>query len=395
MAASAGNHGAAVAYASQRPRRPGRRSFVPRTAPEAKREKIARWGAELVVVASDNYDDAEALAKELAADRGRRVPLAVRRRRRDPRQRRVARLRDRAGARRRPGARPRAVRRRRARDRARVGDAGGVRRRRERAQRLGRAERGVVRDGHVARARRGRRAPRDGRVDAGRGARGRHLGRRLRPRARRPWRASSSSARSGSRQRWCTPTATGARPRGERRDGARRRCSTACPARCAAAISWSCSPGATSTPSASTRLALPAWPRDKGRAAMPLAAVRPRDRRRLRLGKEHHRALDPRGAARAARACSSSRTTTTARSRHLPLERARARQLRPPRRARARSPRAHLDALRTGAVDRPPHLRLRHPRPRATRACASSRRRSSSSRASSSSPTSGCARAST
>jgi threonine dehydratase len=43
---------------------------VPRTAPLAKRSKIERWGAELVVAASDNYDDAEALAKELAVTQG-------------------------------------------------------------------------------------------------------------------------------------------------------------------------------------------------------------------------------------------------------------------------------------------------------------------------------------
>ncbi len=69
VAASAGNHGAAIAYA-------GNvlgvtvTVCVPRTAPRAKRDKITRYGAELVVAASDHYDDAEALAKELAASRG-------------------------------------------------------------------------------------------------------------------------------------------------------------------------------------------------------------------------------------------------------------------------------------------------------------------------------------
>jgi threonine dehydratase len=43
---------------------------VPRTAPRSKRDKITSWGAELVVAASDNYDDAEALAKEIAATQG-------------------------------------------------------------------------------------------------------------------------------------------------------------------------------------------------------------------------------------------------------------------------------------------------------------------------------------
>ncbi|HEY1694215.1 MAG TPA: pyridoxal-phosphate dependent enzyme [Polyangiaceae bacterium] len=69
VAASAGNHGAAVAYAG---------SVldvrvtvcVPRTAPLAKRSKIERYGAELVIAASDNYDDAESLAKEIAATQG-------------------------------------------------------------------------------------------------------------------------------------------------------------------------------------------------------------------------------------------------------------------------------------------------------------------------------------
>jgi threonine dehydratase len=39
---------------------------IPRTAPRAKREKIAAWGARLVVAESDSYDDAEALAREIA-----------------------------------------------------------------------------------------------------------------------------------------------------------------------------------------------------------------------------------------------------------------------------------------------------------------------------------------
>jgi threonine dehydratase len=69
VAASAGNHGAAVAYASAVLGVPVT-VFVPRTAPRAKREKIERWGAELVVVESDHYDDAEAQAKEAAAAQG-------------------------------------------------------------------------------------------------------------------------------------------------------------------------------------------------------------------------------------------------------------------------------------------------------------------------------------
>lgn len=69
IAASAGNHGAAMAYAGNVLDVPVT-VCVPRTAPRAKRDKITQYGAELVVVASDHYDDAEALAKELAVTRG-------------------------------------------------------------------------------------------------------------------------------------------------------------------------------------------------------------------------------------------------------------------------------------------------------------------------------------
>jgi threonine dehydratase len=69
VAASAGNHGAAIAYAGHVLGVPVT-VFVPRTAPRAKRDKIEQWGAELVVVASDHYDDAEALAKEVAVTQG-------------------------------------------------------------------------------------------------------------------------------------------------------------------------------------------------------------------------------------------------------------------------------------------------------------------------------------
>ncbi len=66
---SAGNHGAGVAYAA---RVLGARATicVPRTAPEAKRAKIAAEGAELVLVDTAFYDDAEVYAKELAAKSG-------------------------------------------------------------------------------------------------------------------------------------------------------------------------------------------------------------------------------------------------------------------------------------------------------------------------------------
>jgi threonine dehydratase len=67
VTASAGNHGAAVAYAA---RVLGVSATVcaPRTIPRAKRERIERLGAELVVARSDHYDDAEALGKELAVN---------------------------------------------------------------------------------------------------------------------------------------------------------------------------------------------------------------------------------------------------------------------------------------------------------------------------------------
>ena len=69
VAASAGNHGAAVSYAGNVLDVP-MTVCVPRSAPRAKRDKIEQYGAELVIAASDHYDDAEALAKELAATQG-------------------------------------------------------------------------------------------------------------------------------------------------------------------------------------------------------------------------------------------------------------------------------------------------------------------------------------
>jgi threonine dehydratase len=69
VAASAGNHGAAVSYAGHVLGVPVT-VCVPRSAPAAKRSKIERWGAELVIAATDHYDDAEALAKELAVTQG-------------------------------------------------------------------------------------------------------------------------------------------------------------------------------------------------------------------------------------------------------------------------------------------------------------------------------------
>jgi threonine dehydratase len=69
VAASAGNHGAGVAYAS---RVLGVRAtvVVPSSAPRAKRDRIAAAGAEVVLAKTPHYDDAEAEAKELAAREG-------------------------------------------------------------------------------------------------------------------------------------------------------------------------------------------------------------------------------------------------------------------------------------------------------------------------------------
>jgi threonine dehydratase len=65
VAASAGNHGAGVAYASAVLGVPSV-VVVPSVAPAAKREKIAAYGAEIIVCDSPHYDDAEGLAKHLA-----------------------------------------------------------------------------------------------------------------------------------------------------------------------------------------------------------------------------------------------------------------------------------------------------------------------------------------
>jgi threonine dehydratase len=69
VAASAGNHGAGVAYAA-RVLGLSATVCVPRTAPQTKRARIEKYGAELVVAASDQYDDAEDLAKEIAVTQG-------------------------------------------------------------------------------------------------------------------------------------------------------------------------------------------------------------------------------------------------------------------------------------------------------------------------------------
>jgi threonine dehydratase len=65
IAASAGNHGAGVAYAARVLGRHAR-IVVPDATPAVKREKISSYGAELVIAPSPHYDDAEQLAKALA-----------------------------------------------------------------------------------------------------------------------------------------------------------------------------------------------------------------------------------------------------------------------------------------------------------------------------------------
>lgn len=69
VTASAGNHGAGVAYAANVL---GMRItvVVPSTAPMVKRDKIAAYGAELIVSAAPHFDGAEQEAKALAAKRG-------------------------------------------------------------------------------------------------------------------------------------------------------------------------------------------------------------------------------------------------------------------------------------------------------------------------------------
>src|SRR5205085_2163222 len=68
VAASGGNHGAAVAYAAMKLRHPAR-IFVPSVASPAKLERIRGYGADLVV-AGDRYDDALAASEEWVAHSG-------------------------------------------------------------------------------------------------------------------------------------------------------------------------------------------------------------------------------------------------------------------------------------------------------------------------------------
>jgi len=65
VTSSAGNHGPAVAYAACVLGATAT-VVVPRTVSASTRDRIERYGAELVVAATDRYVDAEALAKEIA-----------------------------------------------------------------------------------------------------------------------------------------------------------------------------------------------------------------------------------------------------------------------------------------------------------------------------------------
>jgi threonine dehydratase len=68
VAASGGNHGAAVAYAAMKLRKPAR-IFVPSVASPAKMERIRGYGADLVV-SGDRYADALAASEEWVARSG-------------------------------------------------------------------------------------------------------------------------------------------------------------------------------------------------------------------------------------------------------------------------------------------------------------------------------------
>jgi threonine dehydratase len=69
VAASAGNHGAGVAYAA-RVLGMSATVCVPRNVAQMKRARIEKYGAELVVASSNRYEDAENLARQIAASRG-------------------------------------------------------------------------------------------------------------------------------------------------------------------------------------------------------------------------------------------------------------------------------------------------------------------------------------
>lgn len=69
VAASAGNHGAGVAYAA-RVLGLGATVVVPAGVPRAKQSRILAFGATVVLAESDSYDDAESRAMHIAAETG-------------------------------------------------------------------------------------------------------------------------------------------------------------------------------------------------------------------------------------------------------------------------------------------------------------------------------------
>jgi threonine dehydratase len=68
VAPSVGNHGVAIAYVACL-LDVSATVVVPRTTPRTKRDKIEKYGAELVVSSSDRYEVADELARRLAAER--------------------------------------------------------------------------------------------------------------------------------------------------------------------------------------------------------------------------------------------------------------------------------------------------------------------------------------
>lgn len=68
VAASGGNHGAAVAFAAQKLRKPAR-IFVPKVASHTKQERIRSYGAQLVVT-GERYADALAASEKWRAESG-------------------------------------------------------------------------------------------------------------------------------------------------------------------------------------------------------------------------------------------------------------------------------------------------------------------------------------
>ncbi|MBM7069339.1 threonine/serine dehydratase [Actibacterium sp. 188UL27-1] len=68
VAASGGNHGAAVAFAARHVGHPAK-IFVPSVAPDGKRDRIRGYGADLVI-AGDLYDDARAASQAWAQQTG-------------------------------------------------------------------------------------------------------------------------------------------------------------------------------------------------------------------------------------------------------------------------------------------------------------------------------------